>query len=231
MNFALPEDPKERTKWIAIIVAVSILAVGAVVFSLIKLNDAKKVNRKKIAELNEKINKADKAISTGKQDMIDNETIAADIKNISEKYLIHPKLGNYQLVARDIVERTARELRITLDPVKEIGLEEILYPGKKGEFKVYKARVTMFCGLHELERLLYLFEKRNPYLCVGVISITSQPKDDVYKHSVMLELAWPVWADEEMGAKIEAQLKQLEEEKTKVTNTMAAVTNETTKAK
>lgn len=203
----LPTDPKERNQ---ILVLIGLVAVGLCVgifFAFKSLTTSKQVMRDRIEELEGKIQKADLKIKRMVADKRDNDIAVKEILEISNKHILASVLGNYQLVARDILDGYARELGLKMEPVRELGQGAIPYPGGDSAFMGYTARVTLFCGMHDLVKFLNKLETGNPYLCVTGISITQQSDKDPDRHIVSFEVQWPIWAKPEMKDKLNEQLK------------------------
>lgn len=198
----LPADPKERNQ---IFILIGIVAVGLCVgifFAFKSLGDAKKSMLVRIEELESTLKKADAKIQRMQVDKVDNDVAVKEILEISDKYVLTSVLGNYQLVARDILEEIAQDLELPIEPVRELGQADVPYSKGAGVFKGYTARVSLNCGLHDLVKYLHKLETENPYLCVTGISIVERHKDDPNLHQVSFEVQWPIWSDPELGDKL-----------------------------
>lgn len=198
----LPTDPKERTQ---ILVLIGLVAVGVCVgifFAFKSLADSKKEMLVKIEELDSSLSKADAKIKRMQVDAVDNEAAVKEILDVSEDYVLTSVLGNYQLVARDILEGIAKELELEIEPVRELGQAEIPYARGPGVFNGYTARVTLFCGMHDLVKYLQKLEAQNPYLCVTGITIVERHRQSPNLHQVSFDVQWPVWSDPELKDKL-----------------------------
>jgi hypothetical protein len=216
MKFQLPEDPKQRTIWLTVIGAAAVLIVIlVVVFGIMPMVDQKKKFSQDITDLDKKLKEANTKIEKMKRDTKDNAEVLAELKTLSDKYLLKSELGNSLPVARDILVKHAKEVDVPLDPlqdIRQLSLESIPYPGGKVPVcKIFTARVTLKCGFHDVMRFIRALEKSNPYLCISGLTIMGQ-KGDPYKHQITFEIQWPAWADANMPANIEAQLKEDKQE-------------------
>jgi HPt (histidine-containing phosphotransfer) domain-containing protein len=205
----LPTDPKERNQ---IFVLIGLVVVGVCVgifFGFKSLNDAKTTLRKEIEENETTIRKADGKIKRMAIDNVDNDAAVKEILEISDKYVLIPKLGNnYQLPSREILEGCAKDLDLKIEPVRGLGQAPIPYPSGKGAFDVYSARVSLNCGMHELIRFLHRIETSNPYASVTAITISERRAQDKERAQVSFQLQWPIWADAAQREKLIEQLKE-----------------------
>lgn len=204
----LPSDPKERNQ---ILVLIGLVAIGVCVgifFGFKQLASAKKNVAQSIEETETELKKADAKIKRMAVDKVDNDAAVKEILDISDKYILTSVLGNYQLVARDILESASRELGLKIEPVRELGQGTIPYPSGPGDFKTYTARVSMNCGMHDLIKYLHKLESENPYLSITGISITERTVQSKDEHQVSFEVQWPIWGDPAVKDKLEVQLKE-----------------------
>lgn len=201
----LPADPKERQQ---IFILIGIVALGACIgifFAFKSLSASKKGMLARIEEMESSLNKSDLKIKRMQIDKVDNDAAVKEILEISDKYVLTSVLGNYQLVARDIIEAIAGDLDLTIEPVRELGQAVIPYAAGAGAFQGYTARVSLNCGMHDLVKFLHRLETENPYLCVTGISIVERNKQDPNLHQVSFEVQWPIWADPEAKDKLVAR--------------------------
>jgi len=204
----LPEDKKERAKWLTMIfLGVALVLVGFYFGVINPLLSSKGKMKNEIAELKKKIADADKKISIMEREKVESVTVLAEIKTASSKYVLPPVVDNYLLSARPRVEEHSNRLRLNIEPVRAVGSSEIIPAASSPALMAYSARVSLVCGLHDLVRLLHSIETGNPYIAVINISITGQPKVDKVNHLVTFDVQWPVWVDQELPVKIEAALK------------------------
>ena len=207
----LPDDKNERTK-VLVLVAIGGIAV---IFGIIQgvINPMKKYKQEqagRLVELGDEIEKARRAINRASSDEERNIEAVTRIKEISDRYILHPVLGNFLLGPTRILERDAASAGIVLDSVHEVGISEIVQdPRKKIDnvFKGYTVRVSVACGYTHLAKFLKQVEDGNPYLCMTGMTIIGNPDADPENHAITLDIQWPVWADYEMSAELEKQLQ------------------------
>lgn len=214
----LPEDKKERAKILALIavgaVGVLYMVIQVGITPLLKSKQAKIA---RIQELKEELKKARREIDQVPRNRKKNYEGLLRIKEVSEKYALHPRLGNFLLVVTDILEKRAEKLGIELESIREIGISEIPQNSSKGKenaFKSYGVSVALTCSFHDVICFLREIESSNPYLCIFGLGITGQPEENPEKHRVSFNVQWPIWADYEMPARIEEQLQGLQSEGT-----------------
>jgi hypothetical protein len=207
----LPEDKKERNQILVLI----LMGIGGVIFlahlGLTSYYNNKKLRLEQIAKLEEDRRMAELDIATSSVNREKNFEIITSIKTITDTHILTPRLGEiYRLSARDIIDRHATSLGLTLETVNEIGKVDV--PKKRGAntFMAYTARVDLMCGYHDLLALFSLIEKSNPYLCISAISITANPNNKE-KHKASFNVQWPVWADRELSDSLASQLAEAKE--------------------
>jgi len=201
----LPTDPKERNQ---IFVLIGLVAAGVCVgifFGFKSLNGAKVQMSRQIEELEGNLKKADAKIQRMAVDENDNAAAVKEILEISDKYVLTSVLGNYRLVAGDILEACSKELGLEMEPVRELGKGTIPSSGST-TFGIYTVRVSLNCGMHDLVRFLHKLETENPYLCITGLQITERRNIDKDKPMVSFEVQWPIWNDPEIRTKLEEQM-------------------------
>lgn len=210
----LPEDKKERAKIFILLGIGAAIVLYVTVFGVLRpLLRSRKDKIAGIEELTTKLETGQAKINQMNRGRARNtETLTAILTLANDKkYVLRPRLGNYLLSAREVVEQHAKRAEIEVE-VREIGISQLPQTtsgdDEKRALNVYTATVTAQCGLHDLIRLLESIEKANPYLCVSGLSITGQSKSPA-AHGVSFQLQWPVWADPAQLQTIEANLKDL----------------------
>jgi hypothetical protein len=211
----LPEDPKEKLK---ILVLVAIGAV-AVLYTLVTVvvkpfMTRKAENTESIAKLQEQLTDAQRDLNRMWLDRDRNTKVLRSLVELSndKDYLLHPRLGNYELGAREYVEAAARRVGVELEAVREIGLIQLPQDPAIKEprsLKTYNLRISVQTGLQHLIALLGAIENGNPYLCVSGVSIDTQPANPA-RHQISFELQWPVWTDPLMAQDLERRLREAE---------------------
>lgn len=135
--------------------------------------------------------------------------------HLSERYMLHPVLGNYLLQARSIVRQGAADLDIQNLQAEEVGLTAL--PRRRGEdrgdavVQGYALRVTALASYADTCAWLCGLVEENPLLTIHSLSITPQPEMPE-RHQVRFELHWPVWIDPAMRQEIRERAETLVEE-------------------
>ncbi|MCE9614997.1 MAG: type II secretion system protein M [Lentisphaerae bacterium] len=209
----LPSDPKEKIK-ILILIGIGAVAVIFMLVSLVvkPLRARRQANTEEIAKVKELVDAAQRDVSRMMQDRDKNTHVLEDIveKIYQQGYILQPRLGNYELGAREYVESIAASQGIPIESAREVGLTQIpVATGQKDEraLKCYTLRVTLRAGMPQLVRFLKAIEAGNPYLCVSSIGITPRTEDPA-QHQVSLDVQWPVWADPATGRNLEQRLDE-----------------------
>lgn len=208
----LPDNPEDRKKAIAAI-AVGGLALLYVLFAFgIQPYRASLTERKeRSAELEDKIWRAQKDLDGMDPAREKNNAIVARILVASEqdRHILRPSLGNYLLVATDLINRAAAGLAIQINTINE--LPRATQSTKKGNasssnrFASYTVNLSLTSGLHELARFIHRLESDNPYITVTRLIIMEQSAVNPERHFTSLHLQWPIWADEEQPQRLQAE--------------------------
>lgn len=206
----LPQNKKDRQKVIAGIAAGIVLALyglwAGIYRPLVKNRDEAIA---KIRKIEEQIENADKQIIRTPFLARDLLLVTSNLVNYSEQHVLHPRLGNYLIPAREIINRHTRELDLPPLQVDEIGLIALPRPrdkapatGKKAaapkkpaatySMQIYGVRMAGRLGLTDLIALIRRMENENPLLAISNISITSQTGNPLV-HQIVMEAQWPAW--------------------------------------
>lgn len=209
----LPEDPKERIK-ILVLVGIGVVAVIYTAIALVikPLFSAEERYRKEIADVNESLMASQRDMNHMLQEREGNTRSLNAIVEISDRQrlILHPRLGNYELGAREFLEGVAQRTGVTMASIREIGVTQMPQsPDLKTEkaLKFYTLRVNMEGGLHDLMRMLATLETDNPYIGLSSLTINTRPEMPA-KHQIDIELQWPVWADPKMNEIIKQRLEE-----------------------
>jgi len=209
----LPQDKNERNKVLGLVgLGIAIVCYVGYTFGVKPFLQKRQDFFNNISELEDKLWKADKDIGMIPSYFEQNNKIISGIIDISENKLqiLHPNLGNYLLVASDIIDRHADYFNLTVTSIKEVASPESFSKNndtedpKAARFKPYTVNVSLECSFYELEKLIGSIEKENPYLCITRIGVIGQP-ENVMKHSVSFYVQWPIWVDEKHPIKLIAQ--------------------------
>jgi len=208
----LPENKQERTKiFVMIGLGVALVLLGIVQGIINPLRNARKNKFARLEECKNGVKKARKEVRAAARSFDRRMQTLKNIRDISERHILHPVLGNYLLQATDIVEAHAEDLGVAIEPVREAGISDIPQNSKSPAarlLKSYTVRVDMMASYLNTLRLIREIETHNPYLCVTSLSIRPRPNEDLENHSISIEIQWPVWADPEFPSEIEEQLKE-----------------------
>ncbi len=197
----LPTDKAERTK-ILMIIGIAVIGVGYVAYSfgLSPLLAKQRATSARITELEDLLWRGKNDINMIPINLKQNCETLEQILDISEvkRQILRPSLGNYLLVASDIVESRADALNLKIDKINEtIARKNMPRTGvttnpNAPRFMPYAVNVSLACGLADLVQLVRALEEDNPYLCItrlGVIENTQTPES----HAVSFDIQWPIW--------------------------------------
>ncbi len=206
-----PTDPKQKMQIYAGI-AVGVIAAIVLIFMFV-VQPMQATQEKKVATittLKDTIKKADIDIKQTEPDRLARRKLLTEMIDFSNKYVLPPVLGNYQLKAREIVETQAKKMDIKIEPPREAGITDIPFRGTAGILKGYSLRVTMKSGAHKLLYFLREIETANPYISVTAVNISGQENTDPMNHIITVDIQWPIWTDPEFPIKLEEMLKETE---------------------
>lgn len=130
--------------------------------------------------------------------------VTRELINCSEQHMLHPRLGNYLLQARELIGVAARSAGVASFQASEIGLiDPPRKPANVAPYTVrgYAVRVAAECSYAEWVDWLRELEESNPLLAVTQFMIAHQP-DKPEKHIIQFELRWPVWIDPAMRERV-----------------------------
>lgn len=214
----LPDNPADRKKVLAAM-AVGGLALlyVAFTFGLQPYRASVSARRARVAELENEIWRAQKDLAAIDRVREQNNEIVAQILVASEqdRHILRPSLGNYLLVATDVINRAAAGMDIQVDTINELPRVEPVGPKKSGgtkpelppkRFEPYSVNVSATGGLHELARFLQRLESGNPYATVTRLVVMEQSEKNTEKHFISLHLQWPTWADEGHPQRLQAEI-------------------------
>jgi hypothetical protein len=201
MNF--PDNKEDKNK-ILLLMGIVLLAVGFGIYSfgISPYFKNRKAMRIESEDLSDKLWQARKDIRNLSRNIDRNTELVDQILKVSEedRYILRPNLGNYLLVASDILNSQAEALGLTIESINEtmritITPEELKKRDANGpRFTPYAINVTLSCGMHDLVRLVQQLEDNNPYMCITRLGVLNQD-DSAEIHSVSFDVQWPVWID------------------------------------
>ncbi len=216
----LPENPTERKKIIALM-CIGGLAVLYLAFMFgVKPYMASQQNKKeRVTELEDLIWRAQRDLSGVERSMERNAALVKDLLTISEvqRFILRPSLGNYLLVANEILHEAAKDLKLSLDNVSEVPrpAPPATLPATAGQapktpastirFSPYTVNLSITGGLHALVEFLHRLESSNPYLAATRVVIMQQDGHAPETHFVSVHVQWPTWVDNDHPRRLEAE--------------------------
>ncbi len=213
----LPEDKKERKK-ILILIAIGIGAIGYVgymfVLSPFLLKQQQAATH--VSEFEDKLRRASKDIDMTPRNLEKNTAAISHILEISDikRQILRPNLGNYLLVADDIIGRHADALGLEIDSISETAASGAPISDDADangpRLKAYSVNVSLSCSLHDVYALLRAIESENPYLCITRLGVIGQPQTPT-EHAVSFDVQWPIWADPTHPVRLAAERMSDEE--------------------
>lgn len=211
----LPEDKKERIRFLVLaamaVVGGVYISVSLGILPMLRSHGANVDRREELLDL----------ITVGKGEVAQIDQLKArDAKNMEAmkefdgRYVLSPRLGNYLLSAKDVIEGLAVKCGIEVENIREVGpVAAIPAPAeqqRKNALKSYTAAVSLLCGYSDLAVFVEEIEKSNPYLCITRLVVAGRTKDDPENHSVRLEIQWPVWDKSETATPFLERLEEME---------------------
>jgi len=201
-----PEERPEQLKLVAIIAIFSIAAIYlAFMYGIAPLQNRQQQYLERTAQLEDLLWRAERDIEQIPRNRETNREVVEAILALASdgRYVLRSNLGNYELVARDLVITQARRLGLHIDTVREITppSPDLLRrrdgppPEPDQWFKPYTVAFTLQCGLLDLARLLEKLESENPLLCITALEVIAQ-SEQPERHRISFHTTWPIWADE-----------------------------------
>ena len=207
----LPDNRNDRIKVLVLVAVGSIGVVYGVAFGLIRPLMAR--NQKltdDMDRINRNLGSSAVLISRIETTRAENIAIANEVRDISARYLLKPRHGNYLIGATRYMEQCT-DPDSGIQSINELGVSvlETREPSAgpdqpKKTFKSYTAEITAKCSMNALARLLNRVETGNPYLCVSKVQVTSDDRDP-QRHRVTFRVQWPIWGDLEAEETLVAQ--------------------------
>jgi len=203
----LPEDKKQRTQ-ILVLIGIGVLAFIIALFQMpvigiIPIMKSKKEKQEKIEKLDVDIGKANKEIKQQERDKVENLDTLQKIKDLADKYVLVPELGNYEIPAANYIDAIARKLNLKIDSKRQQGISP---ETAQKFFQTFSLRISLECSYDNAVKMIKEVEAGNPLISVANIAITGQPAPKIEQHLVSFDVQWPVWAEQETPARIAKQL-------------------------
>jgi hypothetical protein len=207
----LPEDKAERNKMLGLIgVGVIALAYVTFAFGISPFFQKQNAAEIRISELDDRLWKSKKDIQNAPLNSQKNNELLTQILEASEKeqHILRPSLGNYLLVATDIISRHADAVGITIESISETRPTNSQLPEGHDpngpRFKAYTVNVKLTCNVLELMKLIEALETANPYLCITRMGIFGRATD-IEQHAVSFDVQWPAWIDNDLPLQLAAE--------------------------
>ncbi len=131
-----------------------------------------------------------------------------EVHEMSEQYMLHPRLGNYLLQARDIIQLHGQHSHVLNPRIEEIGL--VALPARRGsrardhQVQGFSVRVHATCTYDQLVEWLSRLEAANPLVLIQHLNIAARTESPE-QHRVRFEVQWPVWIDPALRQEVQAQ--------------------------
>jgi len=220
----LPDSPEDRKKaFVAIGVVGAGVAYALFTFGIQPYFASVQTRRARVTELQALIDKGQQDANTTERNRKQNAAIIEELLAASEKYnyILRPSLGNYLLVATEIINTTADGLKLSIDNISEVPRPAVAAPVKKKsenkeeqdkqsayepKFLSYTVNVSLNSGAHALAQFLNRLESSNPYVTISRLVIMEQSDKDPDKHFVSLHIQWAIWQDEDYPRRLAAEL-------------------------
>ena len=208
----LPDKPKSRQK---VLVLAGLVVAGAAYGVWMGVYEPLRGKRAEALRQSEALEAEMKTARTQIQRIPETrrelERITRELWNDSERHMLHPRLGNYLLEAREILALHARAAGVAGVDVAEIGLvdpPQLPKKNKKYLVRAYAARVSASCGYAEFAAWVRGLEESNPLLALSHFTVAVQPADPL-KHLVRFEVQWPVWIDPGMRETVREKTEEI----------------------
>lgn len=221
MKIKLPDDRNERIKilFMAGLFGIGILYV-LVAFVVLPYFAAVSQDRRRLAELDELLWRAERDINQTERNRTQNAETIQQILGISEiqRHILRPSLGNYLLVAEDILKRAVQDLPVEILSIREISgvpppIPETGLPAGRGALWPYSVTINLHANLHTLVRFTNRLRRENPYLAITSLNINAGPPTVPVMHNISIQIQWPVWSDPEHPNRLAAELLADEEQR------------------
>ena len=210
----LPDDPNKRLQVIGGIAAAILVAAYAVFAFVYKpLRDGRAEAIEEIAHFEQRLSRAQQQIRQINDLRAESIRLASESLHLSENYMLHPRLGNYLLEAREIILEHARANEIQRLRTEEVGLTEL--PRRRGggaraQVQGYAVRVQGMASYEALRGWIDDLQEANPLLMIQSLVITAQPERPQL-HQVRMELHWPAWIDPTMRNTVRENAREIVE--------------------
>ena len=209
----LPENKRERQKiagLIAVVVLGALYGVWAFVYDPIRTKREDALEQ--IIDIERNLRRAETQIARVPQMESDLKSIAAELVEMSEQHMLHPRLGNYLLTAREIFAQHAARAGVNAYRTEEVGLVALPRGGDRADaaqtVQAYAMRVMMNGGYEDFRRLVRDMEEANPYVSFSAFLVAAQ-SDQPQRHLITFEVQWPVWVDPAMRMTIREEARDV----------------------
>jgi len=208
----LPKDKKKQLQILAVAVTVVVAAIYAFfAFLIMPLTSDKKTYKADIATYSTKITEAGKKIQEANSAKEKRKELRAHLRNIDDQYILKAEFNNYEIKAREYIEKVAATANMTLDSISPVG--EVTVSDQGGQFRSYVMYVSgRLSGLHgydTMTNLFWLIENNNPYMSISKVSIS--PSADPISQGLTFTVAWPIWANPAIATNFLPVTEEVEE--------------------
>lgn len=189
-----PTDKKEQIKLLSIVGVVVVAVIGGVYFALSYISEQSAACSERVKKLEDEIKKADLEIAQMTKDRATNIEALTKSKEASDKYFLHPTLGNYGLNAQRIIEECGKKANLQDLVVKGGEFRANPPPAKaKATVRMFEARVSVSCGVYDLLLFMKELETSNPYITIQDLTLSPalDPRDG--KHKITFTALIPAW--------------------------------------
>ncbi len=132
------------------------------------------------------------------------QRVAGDIADVG--FVLVPRLGNYELPARQRVQEWLEAAGIEDEPqIRGRAIQTLRWPsGRKASpvFSAYPLTLSFRADLETTLRFLHILETDNPACGISSLSISANAADP-QRHQVTLDLELPVWVNADAHARVQ----------------------------
>ena len=210
IDFASMNKEQKQLAFLGALVGATVLYAG-VVFGLMPMLDGWQNAKEELAVLEEKLDRADRLVrrtQSLRQELTESQKV---LLRTSQEYV--PENENTLAWVTRRVYQKGRDLGVDIEAVvpSSSGFQLATLDRAKGTydryFDFYAVRITTNCGFAKALEFVSALEASNPYLVVGGL-VLSANQNEPERHSVQIDVQWPLWVNAE-GA---AQIRKLEGE-------------------
>ncbi len=213
----LPENKKERTQIIVLLVIVAALAGYGLFLGVSRaLMAPRRERRARIAVLERQIREARPVVNHARGDEQRNREILEQIREYSKRHLLEPQLGgNLLLGATEQVQTWFQSAGLPMPTIAEHGGRSgrsAIEPARGGDpvrdlVWSYSVRLAFKAGLHDIANVLRAIETSDPFVTVTALTVSADRRpttDALPQHDVSFVVQWPIWRDDDFRKELES---------------------------